>query len=134
MQGSYAFYKPITASEAAQAGVDIAKYTNESKKQLDFWQRQPYSYCKQVNIATARKVEFFSLEHGLRLQLYTHDVLSSGARLITAVLYNANVSKGYDDVGGKSALCAFQTSLKIASADNSCIFEDVNCQENISCS
>ena len=133
VQGSYAFYKPITASEAAQAGVDIAKYTNESKKQLDFWQRQPYSYCKQVNIAPARKVEFFSLEHGLRLQLYTHDVLSSGARLITAVLYNANVSKGYDDVGGKSALCAFQTSLKIASADNSCIFEDVNCQENISC-
>lgn len=130
LSGSYAFYSPVLFEEAGKHGIDTSRWDNVEKKPKELWIRKAHPYEKVVPLGPEKVADPISLNGGLQLQIYTHNILASGERVVTVAMVNTN-SVG-EDALDKATLCAFQPLLKISGQDEECIFADANRQEEFS--
>ena len=127
LSGAYAFYSPLNLEEACSQGIDVSRWKTLEKKPDEIWPRKEYMFCKTIHLGAGKVEEPISLDKGLQLQVYTHNIFEDGERVITVAMVNTN--QAGDDAIEKAGLCAFQPVLKIEGEDHSSIFTNANRQE-----
>ena len=130
LTGSYAFYSPVFFEEAAKFGLDISKWDKAEKKPKELWLRKEYQFENVVRLGNNKISEPILLEGAMQLQVYTHNIVESGERIVTIAMVNTNQTD--EDSTEKARLCAFQPELKIQGVNHTAIFANVNRQEQIS--
>ena len=130
LSGEYAFYSPVLFEEAGKYGIDISRWDDVEKKPKELWMRKEYPYKKVVSLGLEKVADPISLDGGLQLQIYTHNIFESGERVITVAMVNTNPAD--EDALDKAKLCAFQPLLRISGQNDECIFADTNRQEEFS--
>lgn len=130
LSGAYAFYSPVLFEEAEKYGIDISRWDDVEKKPKELWMRKEYPYKKVVSLGPEKVADPISLDGGLQLQIYTHNTVESGERVITVAMVNTNPAD--EDALDKAKLCAFQPLLRISGQNDECIFADTNRQEEFS--
>ena len=130
LSGSYAFYLPVLFDDAPKQGVDISRWEQSEKKPKELWLRKEISFQKKIQLGGEKVEKPVPLEGKLQLQIYTHNILESGERVITVALVNTN--QAGDDALDKAKLCAFQPVLKIEGSIEKSIFTNINRQEQLS--
>ena len=130
LTGSYAFYLPVLFEDAAKYGIDISKWQQSNKKPKELWQRKGYEFQTAVQLGTDKVEKPVSLDGKVQLQIYTHDILENGERVITVAMVNTN--QAGEDAVEKAKLCVFQPVLKIESPTGDTIFTSADRQEQFS--
>lgn len=127
LEGSYAYYLPVSFSEAGKQGIDVSKWDNVEKKPTDLWSRNEIPFREIVRLGNERVSEPVCLDENIQLQVFTHNTYATGERVITVSMVNTN--RAAEDAFAKARLCAFQPQLIIKAADGKPCFTNVNRQE-----
>ncbi len=127
LSGTYAFYEPIPYEKAGSLGIDISRWDDVEEKPKTLWKRHLFEYCETFSLEDKKISAIVPLDNGMQLQVYTHAVLDSGERVITAVLINGNKVES-KNLMGNNQYCAFQAVLKLSSPDNMPVFSDTEKQ------
>lgn len=120
----YAVYVQRSLEELLKEGVAFSKLHVRKDRKESLWQREAFSFSKDIVFDNDKKEKVYSLGNGLQLHVYTHFIFDAGERVITAVLVNCN--KSSRDKNEKNSKAIFQPVITITGKGDTSIFAAVD--------